>query len=149
MAVEWHFKQLHQFNEDEREEVYNLRDSVFSSNGEKDLGHPPMDEVDEYCFHSFGWDEDGLAAYCRVIHEEEGVYRIARVLVPKRMRGKGFGQKLISHTCDRIKEVFDGKMVTLDALEDIHRMYFKVGFNLTGATTDFNGIPAVTMTRNL
>ena len=149
MAVTWYFKQLNQFNEEERQQVYDIRDETFCDGGEKDLGCKPLDEIDEYCYHSFAWGDEGLMAYCRVIQEKEDLYRIARVLVHKRARGKGMGQQLINYTCDQIKEYFDGREVTLDALEYIHSMYLKVGFFLTGGTTDFNGIPALTMNRLL
>ncbi|EDR22920.1 hypothetical protein, conserved [Entamoeba dispar SAW760] len=149
MSVQWNFKLLNQFNEEEYQQIYDMRGEVFASGGEQDLGHPPMDEIDEYCYHSFSWGEEGLLAYCRVIQEGENLYRIARVLVHKRARGQGMGQKLINFTCDQIKECFNGKLVTLDALEYIHRMYLKVGFYLTGEITDFNGIPAVTMNKKL
>ena len=149
MAVTWQFKQMNQFNEEERQQVYDLRAETFCEGGEKDLGCKPLDEIDDYCYHSFAWGEDGLMAYCRVIQKEDDVYKIARVLVHKKARGKGMGQQLINYTCDQIKENFDGREVTLDALEDVHKMYFKVGFHLTGGTYDFNGILGLTMNRLL
>ncbi|EDR22934.1 hypothetical protein, conserved [Entamoeba dispar SAW760] len=145
----WYFKQLNQFTQEEVDQVYTIRKEVFSEGGEKDLGHPPMDESDQYCYHSFGWDENGIVCYCRVIQEEQGIYKIARVLVHQNHRRKGMGQQLINYTCDQIKNLFNGKKVILSALEDIHTMYLKIGFNKTGSFCDFNGIPAIDMQREL
>ncbi|ELP88503.1 hypothetical protein EIN_344430 [Entamoeba invadens IP1] len=145
--MQWHFKQLEQLTGDELRQIYAIRKDVFCEKGEKDLGHPPMDEVDETCYHSFAWDENGIVCYCRVIEEEPKLFRIARVLVHKNYRKQGKGQQLITHTCEKIHENFGGGVVTLSALEDIHTMYLKVGFELTGERCEFNGIPAVEMVR--
>ncbi|KAL7716952.1 N-acetyltransferase domain-containing protein [Entamoeba marina] len=145
----WHFKQLSSFNDDEFQEVFTTRDYVFGRNGEKDLRKEPIEKIDEYCYHSFAWDSNGIVAYCRVLQECNDLYRIERVLVHKRHRRKGYGQQLISQTCDKIKELFDGKKATLSAFSYVTDMYKKVGFTQIGEEFDMNGIPSIEMVKLL
>ncbi|KAL7715759.1 N-acetyltransferase domain-containing protein [Entamoeba marina] len=120
----WHFKQLSNFNDDEFQEVFTTRDYVFGRNGEKDLGKQPIEKIDEYCYHSFAWDSNGIVAYCRVLQECNDLYRIERV-------------------------TFDGKKATLSAFSYVTDMYKKVGFTQIGEEFDMNGIPSIEMVKVL
>ena len=136
------------FEELTREELYALlkaRAAVFVV--EQNCPYQDLDGRDAEGRHLWLADEDGIAAYLRILPEGEGCVRIGRVLTTR--RGEGLGARILSAGIRSACAKMGARRITVEAQTYAAGFYEKQGFRRTGAEFLEDGIPHIPMTLDL
>ncbi len=115
---------------------------------EQDCPYQDLDNKDLNAWHVWYEDEDGVAAYCRVLdkgvsYEEEG--SIGRVITVK--RGTGLGLKVMQAGIRIAKEKFGQTSLRISAQQYAQGFYEKCGFVRVSEPYPEDNIPHVQMLR--
>ena len=124
-------------------EIMNARAEIFVV--EQNCLYNDLDDKDQASLHVFLKDENGLAAYLRVLPRglcDENV-RIGRVITVR--RGKGFGAKVMRAGLATAAERFAADSVTISAQTHAIGFYEKCGFKTVSEVYMEEGIPHVKM----
>ncbi len=135
-----HFKDL------TTEELYallRLRVSVFVV--EQNCPYMELDNLDQEALHVWLEDEDGIAAYLRVLDRgaESEYVSIGRVISVKRRCG--LGTRVLTEGIKTAMEIFDADKIYLEAQTYAKRLYEKQGFKQISDEFLLDGIPHVKM----
>lgn len=84
----WNVKTFDNLTTHELFQIYKLRVSVFVV--EQDCPYQEVDDKDLICLHGMNWVDGQLAAYYRLIPEDDKVH-LGRVIVNPDFRKKGLG----------------------------------------------------------
>lgn len=124
-------------------EIYRLRVSVFVV--EQACPYQEVDEADLTALHVWLEDEDGMAAYLRVLPPEGqyGPAHIGRVISAR--RGQGLGAAVVRQGIEAAYNVFGYCGIEIEAQSYAIGFYEKLGFVVTGAKFLLDGIPHVKM----
>ncbi|UTW65544.1 GNAT family N-acetyltransferase [bacterium SCSIO 12643] len=142
---------IHKFSELDTQLLYDIlqiRAEVFVV--EQDCPYQDLDGKDMQSFHVCGYDENGLAAYARIV--KKGVsyldeISIGRVVVSPNHRGKRLGEQLMQESI-RFIEISLGKQpIRISAQSHLNKFYSDLGFEFTGKEYLEDGIPHIEMLR--
>ena len=138
------------FNELTTMELYRIlraRAEIFVV--EQDCVYQDLDNKDLNAWHVWFENEDGVAAYCRVLdkgvsYEDEG--SIGRVITVK--RGTGLGYKVMMEGIRVAEEKFGQTSLRISAQQYAQGFYEKCGFVRVSEPYLEDDIPHVQMLRN-
>ena len=138
------------FNELTTMELYSIlraRAEIFVV--EQDCVYQDLDNKDLNAWHVWFEDEDGVAAYCRVLDKGvsyEGEGSIGRVITVK--RGTGLGYKVMMEGIRVAEEKFGQTSLRISAQQYAQGFYEKCGFVRVSEPYLEDDIPHVQMVRN-
>lgn len=138
------------FNELTTMELYKIlraRAEIFVV--EQDCPYQDLDNKDLNAWHVWFEDEDGVAAYCRVLDKGvsyEGEGSIGRVITVK--RGTGLGYKVMMEGIRVAEEKFGQTSLRISAQQYAQGFYEKCGFVRVSEPYLEDDIPHVQMLRN-
>lgn len=124
-------------------EIYKVRFDVFVV--EQQCCYQDADEFDPVSTHMWFQDEDGIAAYIRVLPPDTVFPEpsIGRVLSTRRRQG--LGTKLVNEGIRVIKDLYECDTITIEAQCYVRDMYEKIGFVQTSEEFLDVGIPHIKM----
>jgi len=147
--LRWQFATMAGLSSLEWYEVTAAREAVFVV--EQDCAFLDADGADPECWHLVGRRGAEVAAYCRIV--PPGVKfaepSIGRVLTRGAGRGNGAGKALMEEAIRRCEELFPGRPIRIGAQQYLERFYGGFGFATVSEPYDEDGIPHVTMLREL
>lgn len=113
---------------------------------EQNCPYQEIDEKDEDALHIFFANSNEILAYTRIVLNDDQVHpSFGRVLVPKNMRGKGFGRKIVTATLDIISQKYPGQDIKIQAQTYLEKFYGSFGFQAVSQQYLEDGIPHVGM----
>lgn len=126
-------------------EIYRLRVSVFVV--EQKCPYQEVDGLDRRAVHVWLRDEDGIAAYLRVIEPGAAFPECAIGRVIAVRRRCGLGTKIVEAGIRAAREVYGAETVYLEAQTYARGLYENLGFR--AVTEEFleDGIPHIGMRR--
>lgn len=135
-----HFSQL---SAEELFEIYRLRVSVFIV--EQRCPYQDVDDADRTAYHLWLKDENGIAAYARLL--PPGVTfptaAIGRVIAVRRRCG--LGTRIVDAAINAAREKLSADVITIEAQVYARSLYEKAGFVQTSEEFLEDGIPHVQM----
>lgn len=135
-----HFSQL---SAEELFEIYKLRVSVFIV--EQRCPYQDVDDADRTAYHLWLRDENGIAAYARLL--PPGVTfptaAIGRVIAVRRRCG--LGTRIVDSAINAAREKLSADVITIEAQVYARSLYEKAGFVQTSEEFLEDGIPHVQM----
>ncbi len=135
-----HFSQL---SAEELFEIYRLRVSVFIV--EQKCPYQDVDDADRTAYHLWLRDENGIAAYARLL--PPGVTfptaAIGRVIAVRRRCG--LGTRIVDAAINAAREKLSADVITIEAQVYARSLYEKAGFVQTSEEFLEDGIPHVQM----
>ena len=136
-------KRFHELTVDELYEILKLRQNVFII--EQTCIYPELDDCDQTALHVWMEDQNGIAAYLRVM--DRGVkspyVSMGRVIAAK--RGCGRGTAIVREGIRAAKEIFQAEAIYLEAQCYAQGFYEKLGFRAISEPFDEDGIPHIKM----
>ncbi|MGC6769012.1 GNAT family N-acetyltransferase [Enterococcus sp. LJL51] len=136
-------KQLEALTTTELLEIMAARIAVFVV--EQQCPYQEVDELDAEAWHIWLEQAGEIAGYARIIETAEGI-QIGRVLTPKKYRGQGYGEKLMTEALKEVQQLFPQKSVSLGAQEYAIGFYQNFGFEVCSEVYLEDDIPHVDMT---
>lgn len=128
-------------------EILRLRSAVFVV--EQDCAYQDIDNKDQVAVHAWLSDEDGIAAYLRVM--DRGVYdeevAIGRVISLRRRQG--LASRLLREGIRIAREEFHASVISVEAQVYARSLYEKAGFRQASEEFMADGIPHIRMLLNL
>ena len=135
-----HFSQL---SAEELFEIYKLRVSVFIV--EQRCPYQDVDDADRTAYHLWLRDENGIAAYARLL--PPGVTfptaAIGRVIAVRRRCG--LGTRIVDAAINAAREKLSADVITIEAQVYARSLYEKAGFVQTSEEFLEDGIPHIQM----
>lgn len=135
-----HFSEL---SAEELFEIYKLRVSVFIV--EQKCPYQDVDDADKIAYHLWLRDENGIAAYARLL--PPGVTfptaAIGRVIAVRRRCG--LGTRIVDAAINAAREKLSADVITIEAQVYARSLYEKAGFVQTSEEFLEDGIPHVQM----
>ncbi len=135
-----HFSEL---SAEELFEIYKLRVSVFIV--EQRCPYQDVDDADRTAYHLWLRDENGIAAYARLL--PPGVTfptaAIGRVIAVRRRCG--LGTRIVDAAINAAREKLSADVITIEAQVYARSLYEKAGFVQTSEEFLEDGIPHVQM----
>ncbi|QTQ08666.1 GNAT family N-acetyltransferase [Macrococcoides canis] len=140
----WEYKKFEALTHDEIFQIFKLRIDTFVV--EQQCFYPDIDERDLTCIHYFNKEDGKIAAYARIIVDEQAA-KLGRVIVNPQFRGRGLARTLIQNGLDYIKDNYPDKDISLSA--QAHLKDFYSSFNLSPASDIYfvDLIPHIDMAR--
>ena len=124
-------------------EILRLRSAVFVV--EQTCPYQDIDNKDQAALHLWLSDEDGIAAYLRVM--DRGVYdeevAIGRVISLRRRRG--YALQLLQEGVRVAREAFGAQLISVEAQVYARSLYEKAGFRQASEEFLEDGIPHIRM----
>ena len=124
-------------------EILKLRNAVFIV--EQNCAYQDIDGLDETAYHMWLEDENGIAAYVRLlppgVRFDDSV--IGRVIAVRRR--SGVGAQIVRTAQSAVREVFGTDSVTIEAQVYAREFYEKLGFVQQSDEFDEDGIPHILM----
>jgi len=137
-------KQTSELTPKELVKIMQERTKVFVV--EQNCPYQEIDEKDEDALHIFFTNSNEILAYTRIVLNDDQVHpSFGRVLVPKNMRGKGFGRKIVTATLDIISQKYPGQDIKIQAQTYLEKFYGSFGFLAVSQQYLEDGIPHVDM----
>ncbi|NMM97360.1 GNAT family N-acetyltransferase [Bifidobacterium olomucense] len=136
-------KRFEELSAAELYEIYRVRVAVFVV--EQHCAYQEVDEADRHCWHVFLHDENGIAAYCRVI--DPGITfpeaSIGRVLATHRWQG--LGTRIVREGLKVAQERMHADTVHIEAQTYARKLYENLGFTQVSDEFLEDGIPHIGM----
>ncbi|MAU63469.1 MAG: GNAT family N-acetyltransferase [Flavobacteriaceae bacterium] len=146
--ISWNNKLWNELSREEIEELFILRAKVFVV--EQNCAYLDIDYHDQKAIHILGRINNKIITYSRAFNDGD-FYKEAsfgRALVVKKMRGKGFGNQLITETLRVMEEKWKNKKIKISAQAHLSLFYQNHGFKPKGEQYLEDGIPHVAMYKN-
>lgn len=145
MELQWKFSAFDELSNPELYAILQLRNAVFIV--EQNCVYQDLDGKDLQGIHICAWQDNQLAAYCRVLppgisYPEASIGRIATALT---YRKAGYGRQLVQSAIDLALEKFDCKNITISAQAYLQHFYESFGFVKTGEMYLEDDIPHIKM----
>lgn len=143
--MEWLYQRFEEINGRELYEILQLRVNVFIV--EQDCPYPEIDDNDFEAIHITCRDEQGIAAYSRLL--PGGVKyetpSIGRVIVREDQRGTGLGHVLMEHAIREVLKQWEPSEIFLQAQTHLESFYKQHGFKAISGPYNDDGIPHIDM----
>lgn len=135
-----HFSEL---SAEELFEIYRLRVSVFIV--EQRCPYQDVDDADRTAYHLWLRDENGIAAYARLLPPGAAfpTAAIGRVIAVRRRCG--LGTRIVDAAINAAREKLSADVITIEAQVYARSLYEKAGFVQTSEEFLEDGIPHVQM----
>lgn len=135
-----HFSEL---SAEELFEIYKLRVSVFIV--EQRCPYQDVDDADRTAYHLWLRDENGIAAYARLLPPGAAfpTAAIGRVIAVRRRCG--LGTRIVDAAINAAREKLSADVITIEAQVYARSLYEKAGFVQTSEEFLEDGIPHVQM----
>lgn len=138
-----YIKRFDELSTAELYEILKLRNAVFIV--EQNCAYQDIDGLDETAYHMWLEDENGIAAYVRLlppgVRFDDSV--IGRVIAVRRR--SGVGSQIVRTAQSAVREVFGTDSVTIEAQVYAREFYEKLGFVQQSDEFDEDGIPHILM----
>lgn len=138
-----YIKRFDELTSAELYEILKLRNAVFIV--EQNCAYQDIDGLDETAYHMWLEDENGIAAYVRLlppgVRFDDSV--IGRVIAVRRR--SGVGSQIVRTAQSAVREVFGTDSVTIEAQVYAREFYEKLGFVQQSGEFDEDGIPHILM----
>lgn len=138
-----YIKRFDELTPTELYEILKLRNAVFIV--EQNSAYQDIDGLDETAYHMWHEDENGIAAYVRLlppgVRFDDSV--IGRVIAVRRR--SGVGSQIVRTAQSAVREVFGTDSVTIEAQVYAREFYEKLGFVQQSDEFDEDGIPHILM----
>lgn len=121
----WNVKTFDNLTTHELFQIYKLRVYVFVV--EQDCPYHEVDDEDLICLHGMNWVDGQLAAYYRLILEDDKVH-LGRVIVNPDFRKKGLGNQLVEHAIKFSEANYPNKPIYAQAQAYLQDFYQSFGF---------------------
>jgi ElaA protein len=144
--MDWQVLPFHALTPASLYEVLALRQLVFVV--EQTCAYLDADGKDDRALHLLGRDEAGmLVAYARLFAPGESFTEaaIGRVVTHPAARRTGAGRALMREAIARTREAFGPGPIRIGAQRYLERFYRELGFEISSAPYDEDGIPHVEM----
>ncbi|MCU0402106.1 MAG: GNAT family N-acetyltransferase [Algoriphagus sp.] len=141
-------KSFYELTNDELYAILRLRSEVFVV--EQNCPYLDLDNKDQKCHHLMLYDEDRLAAYCRLLPAGISFSEISigRVISAPSHRGTGVGKKVMQLGIDYCEELFGKGPIRIGAQVFAKPFYEALGFVAEGEEYLEDDIPHVEMVRS-
>ena len=145
MQLNWIYKSFHQLTVEELYAIMQLRMEVFSV--EQNCVYQDADDKDQASYHLAGWDDNMLAAYCRILPAglSYDSPSIGRVVSSPAYRNSGCGRQLMQLAIAKILAQFNHPLITISAQFYLEKFYSDLGFKQVSDEYDEDGIPHIKM----
>jgi len=125
-------------------EILQLRSEIFVV--EQKCAYQDIDGQDQEALHLILRDKKhNLAAYARILHDENHQLHIGRILVRKSYRNQGLGKNLMTETMKICSEKFPDEPIVLNAQLYLEQFYKELGFITISKPYPWDGILHVDM----
>ena len=134
------------FSELSAEELYDIlkaRVDVFVV--EQECPYPEIDGKDKDAYHIFLRDENGIAAYLRVLKSGVSFDEPALGRILTTLRGEGLGARIVSEGIRFIKEKLGAEKIRIEAQVYAKGFYEKLGFRQCSEPFMDDGIEHIEM----
>lgn len=139
----WHKKYLQELDTLEFYKILKLRIDTFVV--EQERIYHELDEKDLTAVHIFHVNEqEEVDAYARVFEEDEKVF-FGRLVTASSARGKGLGSRLVEEILILCEKEWLGKIIEIEAQEQVVGFYEKFGFVTQGEPFIFESTPHIKM----
>ncbi len=141
--MEWFIKKFEDLTPEELRRIYEVRVAVFVV--EQKCPYQEVDLLDRDAWHLWLADEDGIAAYLRVLPAgtECGEVSIGRVLTVR--RGCGYGRQIFAEGIRFCFHALGARRIRILAQVQAEGFYEKFGFVRDTKPFDWDGIEHVGM----
>ena len=145
MQLNWIYKSFHQLTVEELYAIMQLRMEVFSV--EQNCVYQDADDKDQASYHLAGWDDNMLAAYCRILPAglSYDSPSIGRVVSSPAYRKTGCGRQLMLLAIAKTLEQFNHPLITISAQLYLEKFYSALGFKQISDIYLEDGIPHIKM----
>lgn len=145
MEINWTFKKFDELTVAELYTILQLRIEVFAV--EQNCVYQDADGKDQSAYHLCGWDNDSLAAYCRILPAGISYHHpsIGRVVTAKAYRRGGYGKQLMQVAIAKTIKQFNDPIIILSAQLYLKKFYESLGFVQTSEQYMEDGIPHIKM----
>ena len=137
-------KKFEELTPEELYDILKLRVDVFVV--EQNCPYPEIDGKDKGAYHVWLRDEDGIAAYLRVLDKGVSFEDAAIGRVISARRRKGFGTAVLKKGIEVANEKFGADKITIEAQVYARKFYENVGFRQVSEEFLEDGIPHIVMT---
>ena len=136
-------KRFSELNLEELYDILKLRVDVFVV--EQKCPYVEIDGLDQNAIHVFYKDEDGIAAYLRVLDRgvESEYVALGRVIAAR--RGQGLGAKIMEAGIEVAKEQYQAEAIYLEGQTYAKGFYEKLGFRQISDPFPIDNIPHIKM----
>ena len=149
MNIDWQLLTFDQLSTNELYKVLELRQNVFVV--EQNCAYLDCDDKDQHSHHLLGRIKNSssteLVAYLRILKPKSPTEapHIGRVVCNKTFRRNGLGKELIQCGITHCLTLFPCKPIKISAQQYLVNFYTNLGFQISGAPYDEDGIPHVGM----
>ena len=139
----WYKKYLQELDTPEFYKILKLRIDTFVV--EQERIYHELDEKDLKAVHIFYVNkQEEVEAYARVFEKAEKVV-FGRLVMAPSARGKGLGNRLVEEILILCERKWPGKMIEIEAQEQVVGLYEKFGFVSQGEPFIFESTPHIKM----
>ena len=125
--------------------ILKLRVDVFVV--EQNCPYHELDDKDQLEYHLWLEDEQGIAAYLRILPPGAAFDTPALGRVISARRRCGVGSKLLAAGIEAVRSLYGSTAITIEAQVYAREFYEKAGFIRTSEPFDVDGIPHIRMRR--
>jgi len=143
--MNWYAKSFRDLSVNELYEILTLRSEVFVV--EQNCVFLDMDHKDQKCIHLMGWEQEDLAAYCRIVPPSVSYPEpsIGRVVSSPRHRRTGAGRLLMAKAIGITREQYGLQPIRIGAQLYLTGFYGSLGFVPQGDVYLEDGIEHIEM----
>lgn len=143
--MNWILKKFSELSTSELYAILQLRSEVFVV--EQHCYYQDVDGKDFKSYHLIGWQDDGLAAYARLLPPGVSYAEpsVGRVVLKETARGGGLGKALMQESIECCYQLFGRQPVKIGAQHHLERFYASLGFVQCSEVYDDAGIDHIEM----
>ena len=138
MQIIWKEKKFKDLTNTELYKILQLRTKIFVV--EQNCVYNDLDNLDFEANHIFCCLKKNIIGYLRIIDKKENIV-IGRIIVEKKFRKKGIGEKLVKKSIRTAKRKIGKKSIMISAQKQWDSFYKKLNFECTGKEYLEDGIP--------
>ena len=138
MQIIWKEKKFKDLTNTELYKILQLRTKIFVV--EQNCVYNDLDNLDFEANHIFCCLEKNIIGYLRIIDKKENIV-IGIIILEKKFRKKGIGEKLVKKSIRTAKRKIGKKSIMISAQKQWDSFYKKLNFECTGKEYLEDGIP--------
>ena len=129
MQIIWKEKKFKELTNTELYKILQLRSKIFVV--EQNCVYNDLDNLDFEANHIICFLEKNIIGYSRIIDKKANIV-IGRIIVEKKYRKKGIGEKLVKKSIRTAKRKIGKKTIIISAQKQWDSFYKKLNFKCTG-----------------
>ena len=138
MQIIWKEKKFKELTNTELYKILQLRSKIFVV--EQNCVYNDLDNLDFEANHIICFLKKNIIGYSRIIDKKANIV-IGRIIVEKKYRKKGIGEKLVKKSIRTAKRKIGKKSIIISAQKQWDSFYKKLNFKCTGKEYLEDGIP--------